>query len=238
VNINIKDNQPFNLNIVGSRIGMDNIGLSANSEMTIHLQNNEQNFLIKYDSLNTDLQISNARININDGQLDTNVDYKIPEIFNVKSFPSIAMPINITFIDTSNWIIRDLPISEVNFLEERSPGTGKFNSSIISGKIKILETEKEYVLEEGDWLNLNHPKCRRIQISKVNNSIKIHIEGEVSKASAGAELFEQKLNPTIVEYLYYAKSFAFFWACLVFMWSLIWSVKNSIFSNNNGEFKI
>jgi hypothetical protein len=234
-NIKITNEQPFNIDIQGSKIAMDNITLSANSEVTIQVKNNDQDFVIKHDSLDMDLQISKARLNINDGQLDTMVNYEIPEIFNIKSFPSVAMPINIAFADTASWLFRDMPISEINFLEESSPGSGKFNSSILSGTIKILETDKKYPLEEGDWLSLEHLETRRIQMSKSKNLIKIHIEGEVAEASAGAELFEHKLNPSIVEYLYYAKSFAFFWSCIIFMWSLIWSIKNSIFSKSENN---
>jgi len=95
----------------------------------------------------------------------------------------------------------------------------------------VLETDKETILQKGDWLLLDNLKNRRLQITKSSSGLRIHIEGEVSKANSGSELFEKQLNPSIIEYLYYAKSFAFFWSAIVFLFSFIWSLRNTIFSN-------
>lgn len=230
-NIKITKEQPFNMNLKGNNILIDKIVFSPNADITIQLQNNLSNFIIKNDTLITGVQVTEAHLNIDGGQVDTILNFEIPEIFNIKSFPSVAVPIDIMFVDTANWSFRDVSISEINFLEESVPGSGKFISSITSGNVKILEIDKDTKLEEGDWLLLENLKNRRIQIAKTISGLKIHVEGEVSKASAGSELFGKKLNPTIIEYLYYAKSFAFFWSSIVFLCSMIWSLKNTIFSN-------
>lgn len=225
----IEHSAPFDMDLKGNRITMDNIALSPKSIITIQIEDSNQNFILKQDSLDAQIQISKAHVSIND-EFDTDVNYEIPEILNIKSFPSIATPITISFSDTNNWSFMNIPVSEINFQEETPPGSGKFNSTILSGKIKILEIGKEYPLEEGDWLSLKHLECKRIKISKIKNLIKIHIEGRVDKVSTRTGLFEQNLKPSIAEYLYYAKTFAFFWSCIIFMWSLLWSLKNSIFT--------
>jgi len=230
-NINIINEEPFNIDVKGSNIIIDKFPLSANSEITIGLQNDVQSLTIKNDSLLTDIQIGKAAININDGQLDTIVNYEVPEIFNLQSFPSPAIPVTLTFTDTSSWSFNGMSLSEINFLEESPAGSGKFSSSILSGKVKILETDQEFSLEKADWLHLTKLQNRKIQLTKSGSLLRIHLEGQVSEVRSGSELFEKVLNPSIVEYLYFAKAFAFFWSCIVFMWSLIWSIKNSLFSN-------
>jgi hypothetical protein len=230
-NIKIAKDEPFNLHVKGNGIVLDKLMFSAGADITIQLQDSTQNLIIKNDTLITSIQIGKAQINIDDGLLDTTVSFEIPEAFNIQCFPAIAVPADITLADTGNWNFRDMVISNIDFLEESTPGSGKFISSITSGNIKVLETDKETNLQEGDWLLLDILKNRRLRIIKSASGLKIHMEAEVSKASSGAELFEKQLNPSIIEYLYYAKSFAFFWSAIVFLFSLTWSLRNTIFSN-------
>lgn len=231
INIKITKKQPFDFNLKGPGIVADKLEFSTNAEITIRLQDTSQNFIIKNDTFVTDIQVKKARLNIDNGLLDTAVDFEIPEIFKIRSSPSVAIPIDIMLADTAGWSFKDIRIADINFLEESNPGSGKFISSILSGNIKVLETEEDTRLEEGDWLNLENLKSRRSQITKSGSHLIIHIEGEVSEARAGSELFEKKLNPSLLEYLYYAKSFAFFWSVIVFIFSLTWSIKNTIFTN-------
>lgn len=228
-NIHITNEQPFALELKGQDITIDKFDLDSNAELTIRLENNLQNFIIKNSSLVIDIQAGKAHLNINDGQLDTMLNSEIPQLFKVGSFKSRTMPVKLVLSDTGRWRIRDILISDIHFLEESLPGSGKFISSITSGSIKLLEIEKEVKLEEGDWLVLEDLNISRIHFTKSGSDLKIHIEGDVDRASAGSELFEKNLNPTIIEYLYYAKSFAFFWSCIIFIWSLLWSFKNTLF---------
>lgn len=232
-NIKVSEEQPFNMNLKGSSIVIDKFVFSPNAEITIQSENSTQIFSIKNDTLVSNIEVGAAHLDIDNGRIDTLLNFEIPETFAIKSYPSVAIPIDILVVDTANWRFRDMLISSINFLEENTSGNGKFSSSIISGKVKILETDQETGLEEGDWLLLEKLKTRRIQIAKSMTGLKIHIEGEVSQASAGSELFEKKLNPTIIEYLYYAKSLAFFWSSIVFICSLAWSLRNIFFSANS-----
>ena len=229
-NIKIMNEQPFAFELKGQDIVLDKIVLDSSSELTIQLRDGRQNFIIKSDSLGTDVQVGKAHLTIGDVQLDTLLNSEIPQIFKVKSFKSRVMPVIISLSDTARWSMKDILISDISFSEESVPGTGKFISSIASGRVKILEIDKEVKLEEGDWLLFKGLNISRIQITKANSDLKIHIEGAASDASVGSELLKKKLNPTIIEYLYYAKSFAFFWSCIIFIWSLLWSLKVTLFS--------
>jgi hypothetical protein len=232
-NIKITKDQAFNLHVTGNGIVLDKLMFSSGADITIQLQDNTQDLIIKNDTLVTRMQVGKAQINIDDGVLDTAVNFEVPETFNIRSFPAAAIPTDITLADTTDWSFRDMVISNIDFLEESVPGSGKFISSINLGNIKVLETGKETDLQEGDWLLLDNLKNRRFQITKSASGLKIHIEGEVAKASSGSELFERQLNPSIIEYLYYAKSFAFFWSAIVFLFSLTWSLRSIIFSNES-----
>jgi hypothetical protein len=229
-NVNIANQQPFTFNLKGKDIVIDKLVLHSNAELTIQLKDNLQHFIIKKDSLVTDIQVGKAEVNTDNGQLDMVLNDEIPQIFTIRTFESKAIPVSIILSDTAQWSIRDIVVSHIYFLEESAPGSGKFSSSILSGSVKVLEIDKETRLEEGDRLGLEGLNVSRIQISKASSDLKIHIEGDVFKASTGSELFERNLNPTIIEYLYHAKSFAFFWSCIVFIWSLLWSFKNTLFS--------
>lgn len=230
-NIDISAEQPFSINFKGDHLVADKLTFSPGADITIQLHDSSQHFIVKNDTLVTGIQVQRAHISTGNGLLDTSVNFEVPEIFNIESFPSAAVPIDIMITDTSAWSFKDMRISEISFLEESSPGTGLFISSIISGNIKVLEIDKDTPLEEGDWLTLSDIKTRRMKISRAASNLLIHIEGEVSRARAGTELFEKTLNPSALEYLYYAKSFAFFWSAIVCISSLVWSVKNSILSD-------
>lgn len=228
--VNIKNGEPFGVGFTGKGISVSELGFPVDTEISILIKDTIQNLIIKNAALNTDVQVGKARMDINDGQEERLFDYQIPEIITVKTFSSVAVPVIVSISDTSSWSFRGMSVSDINFLEESPVGSGKFTSSIISGKIKILETEQEYALDEADWLHLAAIENRKMQLSKSGKVLKLHLEGQVSEVRAGSELFEKTLNPSVAEYMYYAKSFAFFWSCVVFIWSMIWSVKNSVFS--------
>lgn len=231
-NINVVKNQSFDLNVKGENIIVDKLMFSSNATIRIQSEDKGYAFIVNNDTLVTDIQVGKAHVNIDNGLLlDTALNFEIPELFHITSFASKAIPIEIKLVDTTGWIFRDMLISDIEFMEESTPGSGNFISSIISGKVRVLEVDQEIQLQQGDWLLLKNLVNRRIQLTKSIAGIFIHIEGEVSQAKAGSELFEKKINPTIVEYLYHAKSFAFFWSAIVFMCSFIWSLKNTIFLN-------
>jgi len=137
-NIKVVKEQPYNLHFKGNNIVMDKLMFSPGTDITIQLQDSTQDLIIKNDTLVTAIQIGRADLNLNDGELDTAVDFEIPETFNIRSFPAVAIPTDITLIDTATWNFRDMVVSRIDFLEERTPGSGKFVSSILSGNIKIL----------------------------------------------------------------------------------------------------
>ncbi|NEU08449.1 hypothetical protein GZH53_09025 [Flavihumibacter sp. R14] len=229
-NIRVRNGQPFTLEINGQDIVIDKFDLDSNSEFTIQIIGNKPNFTFKDESLVTDIQFANGRINVNDAQLDTTLNSEIPQLINIRSFKSKGMPVNVMLSDTSNWNIRDIPISDIRFWEESLPASGKFLSSIVSGSVKVLEIDREVELQQGDWLLFDDLRLNRIQLAKTGSHLTVHLEGDVAKASVGSEMFQRVLNPTIIEYLYYAKSFAFFWSSMIFIWSLLWSFKNTLFN--------
>jgi hypothetical protein len=229
-NMHVAAEQPFALTLQGSQVHINQLVFSPRADITIQLRDSSQHFLVKKDSLVTDVQVSRAHITTDgDPLLDTLVRFDIPELFTIRSFLSVAIPIEIQLKDTTDWVFRDIGISEIDFLEEITPGSGQFVSTIRSGNVKILETDKDTKLEEGDWLVLEELQNRRIQMAKSGSHLRIHIEGEVARARAGSRLFEKTLNPTLLEYLYHAKSLAFFWSAVVFSCSLLWSVRNTLF---------
>lgn len=230
-NIHLIQEQPFTINLKGENIIIDKFVFSSNAEITIRFLNNTYAFIVKNDTLVTDVQVGKAQVTIDNSLLDTAVNFEIPELFHIKSFPSVTIPIDILLIDTATWRFRDMWISDINFLEETTPGSGQFISAIRSGQVKVLEIDKVMQLEEGDWLILENLKNRRIQLRKSELGLVLHMEGEVSQAKGGSELFEKNLNPTLIEYLYYAKTVGFFWSAIVFMCSFIWSLRNTLFSS-------
>jgi hypothetical protein len=221
----------FELNFLGKRNSINTFEISKYSQVFMSSDLNSLYFSIKNGNLNGELVTdSNAKTNVLDISPPINI-FTNWDIVKFGSANAIERPINIEIEDTTNRLFKDFKISSIHFTKEDALHPGQFESSIISGKIKILDIDKDYLINECDNLKILKLKCQKIILKKINGIFNIEIHGNASELYCGSERFEKNLSPTLIEYIYKEQSFAFFWSVIVFVWGIIWSFKKTIFNN-------
>ena len=98
-------------------------------------------------------------------------------------------------------------------------GTARFNDTAWP----VLE------LREGDFLSMRPAATAILDAKGAKGVIHMTVNGAVSALRVGDSATSTELAPSYLEYLYNKKSLAFFWSAIVFLWGLIWSVRNTIF---------
>ena len=154
------------------------------------------------------------------------------ETIRFESVEAPGTPVKIDCKTTTTWKMRNFQASSIHFSHD-SDTSGKFESTVKSGRIKLLETGLEHELREYDLLMLKDIKTRRLECSKTDEGIKLFFRGSVSAIEAGPGGFRKNLAPTWLEYLYHQKKSGFFWSAVVSLWGLLWSFKNTISGGKN-----
>jgi len=217
-------NKPAFLKIEGNELIINKLAFSDSATVTLSQTQNRVSISVKNDTLQTEITCAKANYEIDTLKRSINIADGTEQITTLSAPSGVVQ-----FADTSSWTWNNLNISSLRFYRETQLNSGNFESSIVSGKITVLETGQEFVLQQGDWLKMSDLTNRRIQITKTKNNFRINMEGEVKGIVAGPQLFEKNLKPTIAQYFYYAKAVAFFWSIIVFLWGFLWSVKNTAF---------
>ena len=223
----LKDAEPFDLSIKGKNIHLDKLAFSAGSNITFNTQQDNLEIDNDKDSLSGNLNVQEAKIIAQN--IDTNIHAAMPEIFSFSTLKPEASPVRIIFTDTADQKYSGFQVKRINFMEETLPGSGIFESLIQGGKITVLQTGNKMQLQQGDNLSLKITKSRHVNITKVKNLLKVEIEGSASKIEAGPGTYSEDLKPTLLEYIYHQQTLAFIWSSALFLWGLLWSIKNSLF---------
>lgn len=227
VGISVETEEPFDLEVKGKNIHLDKISFSAGSNVTFTVQQEKLEITSDHDSLNGNLNLLAAHIIV--PGLDTIIKAAIPETFSFRTSQPSGVPIRLQLSDTSDHKFTGFQVGSISFLEEALPGSGIFESMVEGGKITVLQTGKKIDLQQGDILSLKMKKSRRVNITRENGLLKVQIEGNAYLFEAGPESYAQDLKPTLLEYVYYQQTLAFIWSSALFLWGLLWSIKNSLF---------
>lgn len=227
----IKRNQPFAVELINN-ISFRKLGLEENSKLRIYNDKEDIYFFIWRDSINDFLQVNSTFLNIirSTTEIDSfYVDGLYPESIFFTTFIGKGEPIKIKFKGLDDWQISNFRVDSIIFNTEDGLGPKDLKSSIISGNVKILETGIVYSLEERDSIVLRGLRQSRFKISSSERAIKIHFEGVVDTIKLGPENFIKSAKPTILEYLYYQKFWAFIWSSVVVISGMLFSLKKTIF---------
>jgi hypothetical protein len=133
---------------------------------------------------------------------------------------------------SKDWRIDNLHINGMAFERELPPpDKGNRVSTILKGTIELPEVKRKVTLLENDWLRLGNANSTRLHLSFAaadQNCFNLFFQGRARSLSAGPEGFEQNLAPSLLTYLYHQKQLTFFWSTLVFIYGLLWSLRNVI----------
>lgn len=134
------------------------------------------------------------------------------------------------------WRFSDMHILDVHFNKDVAIANDEIlnESTIIRGKIYLVETEDKIEFSEREIVTFEEPKIKRIVISSAHDHLNIMIEGEAEDVVAGISGFEESLKPSFAEYAFRQQKIAFFYTALLFVWGLFWSIKKLITGKPSG----
>lgn len=222
--------KPFELSLTGN-IQFSELKLNGNTNLKFEYRDKITSIYIKNDSLVSTVYADTAEMIVlsEESEFTESINKEAPEYIEIFTTPSIGEPVNIQFRDTTNWLIRDMTVTKVEFLEEEYLGSRIYESSIISGALKLIETNKTLNMEQGDFLNIKISDNSRFYIKHENDKLKIHFEGNVKKILFGPKDAVRNIKPNIIEYLYNQELWAFIWSAILVLSGLLWSTKKTIF---------
>lgn len=141
-----------------------------------------------------------------------------------------AIPILISGIPIDTVIFNNIQIKQLGFTRRAPVGSGseKFISTVNSGTIWLNEVSEKFTLNMEDFISLSIKEGRIIQ-TKIMENINLYFEGIVNDIKIGPENDQRSIMPTWLEYLYTNQRLAFFWGAIIFIWSLLWGIKNASF---------
>jgi hypothetical protein len=159
-------------------------------------------------------------------------DIEIPETVEFEVAKPQTVPSQLSVHSPQPWSLGRPQAASLSFAHEESKGAGErwSTSGIKSGTARFNDTAwpvKE--LREGDFLTVRPAPTAVLDAKGDQGLIHMTVNGDVSGLRVGDSATKTELAPSYLEYLYNKKSLAFFWSAIVFLWGLIWSVRNTIF---------
>jgi hypothetical protein len=165
---------------------------------------------------------------------ETSVDRRyqidIPETVDFVADKMQSIPSEFTVHSPSKWALGQLQASSISFTREELRGTGErsLRSGVKSGTIRFDDTAWAVLeLREGDLLGLHRTESAAVEVGSENGLIHVTFNG-VAAVTVGDLKTSKTLAPSYLEYLYQKKSLALLWGAIVFLWGVIWGVRNSI----------
>jgi hypothetical protein len=155
----------------------------------------------------------------------------IPETVEFAVTRPQSVPSQLTVHSPGPWSLGRPQTTNLSFTREELKGAGErwLMSGIKSGTARFSDTAWPVLdLREGDLLTMRPTKSAVLDAKGDKGVIHMTVNGAVSGFRVG-DSTKTELAPSYLEYLYNKKSLAFFWSAIVFLWGLIWSVRNTIF---------
>ena len=159
-------------------------------------------------------------------------DIDIPETLEFAVTNPQTVSSQLTVHSPEPWSLGRPQASSLNFarLEIKGVGEPLLTSGLKSGTARFNDTAWPVLeLREGDFLSVRPAASAVVDARGAKGVIHMTVNGAVSGLRVGDSTAKTELAPSYLEYLYNKKSLAFFWSAIVFLWGLIWSVRNTIF---------
>jgi hypothetical protein len=157
-------------------------------------------------------------------EIPESVEFAVPKPQPVASQLSVHSP--------TAWKLGRIVTTQVDFTREERQGAGERSliSEVKSGTLRFDDTSwPKLELREGDFVRIRPTESAVLLARGAEDAIQVTLGGLVSSVRVGDGESERNVAPSYLEYLYGKKSLGFFWSAIVFLWGLIWSVRNTVF---------
>jgi hypothetical protein len=168
------------------------------------------------------------------GETTVNRSYQleIPETVEFAVLQPQRIPSRLSVHAPADWSLGRLSVEDLDFVREEIRGAGErlLTSGVKSGTLRFDDTSwPEVALREGDVVGIRPTESAVLTTRGAGDAIHVTLSGLVSSVRVGDVASQRNLAPSYLEYLYGKKSLGFFWGAIVFLWGLIWSVRNTVF---------
>jgi len=220
-------------------ITINGITLEEDADVELFSDENTVKMSIKKTPISGEILLGKGKIIIEasdeaDSVRKENVGSEMPETINFQTDKTIGNPVRFEFIpeNQDDWQLRGFNVKQIGFMEESLPGSGIFESALLSAKVGFPETGYEKEFREGDRVIVKGVKeCTRLEISKDEKGVKVLFEGVVSEITAGPPGFAKNLTPRLLEYLYYDQRTGILWVALFSLIAAVLRIRNILLRN-------
>lgn len=157
---------------------------------------------------------------------------EMPETLEFEVADPRSIPTRLTLHEPNLWSLGRTPFANLNFaLEEvRDVTDSDFVSGIKSGTLTFNDTNwPAQSISERDMLALHRTGEANVEVRGGDATIHVTLNGVVQGVSLGQGDAKRQLGPSLLEYFYSKKTVGFFWGAVVFVWSMIWGIRRTIF---------
>ena len=228
-----KSSHPSSIEFTGKNIELKNIKVQKNAEIDIQCFKKELSFYIKKSNLSGKLSMRKGTVRIDETFDSLNISSNRPKTtytFHSNQAHTVSDYIRLDIGNVRELELNDFAVNKLTFLVENPPGSGIFESTLQQGKIVLYDTRDEIDILEKENLLIEFKDCQQTRLFLKDDKICIKFIGKVTKLMGGLKGFSKNYKPTYLEYFYNNQRLALFWSTLVFLFGIIWSIKNTIFN--------
>jgi len=225
----------FELN--GGHIDLQMLEIDRNGKVELFTDHGEVDLYASGARLTGKITVTgNVKVTAGPGAGETSVNRSyqidIPETVEFAVSRPQVVPTQLTVHSPEPWSLGRPQATNLSFSREELKGAGErvLTSGIKSGTVRFDDTAWPVLeLRENDLLTMRPAQSAVIDARGAKGVIHMTVNGAVSGLRVGDSMTKTEIAPSYLEYLYNKKSLAFFWSAIVFLWGLIWSVRNTIF---------
>ena len=225
----------FELN--GGHIDLQTLEIEKNGTVELYTDSDEVDIYASNAPLSGKITVT-GKVNVTAGpragetSVNASYDIDIPETVEFAVAKAKTVPSQLTVHSPQPWSLGRPQTTTLSFAREEMKGAGErwITSGIKSGTARFNDTAWPVrELREGDFLTMRPAASAVLDARGDKGVMHMTVNGAVSALRVGDSAEKTELAPSYLEYLYNKKSLAFFWSAIVFLWGLIWSVRNTIF---------
>lgn len=163
--------------------------------------------------------------------VNTTSQTDIPETIEFTVAKPQSSPSRMTVHAQDRFDLGSPQAAQINFTHEDVVGADEatFSSGIKSGTIRFRDTAwAPLQLREEDRLAMRPSESAALRIRGSGGEIHLILNGPVADLLLGDSHRATELAPSYLEYLYNERSLYLFWGAIVFLWGVLWSVRNTV----------
>ncbi len=151
-------------------------------------------------------------------------DFRSPIVFSVDrdNAHSFFRP-RMSFAEPENaFVMRNIGAADLTF-NRQDP---QVVPGLVSGKITLTDTGKQFDLEEAAYLKLSGSRGQISALVIGPDAISVKFDGVIRDVTVGPPGFEKSLMPLRLDYYYHQETLSLLWAASSLLWGVVWWIVN------------